>query len=428
MTAVSTSRRAPARMIYKPETHKRVHELKLPIKGQGTVSFAIESPAKAFSLAFSTDLLGAPTLRLDVSALGAALTLVSLDGTVALPMKGSGDALDMEPACLYWFSIDCLNRALICGKGEQRLGCATARYDFERPPHGEPDPWSWLREIRHVRVEADLRANGDGERYVTLGRDPVVGEPPLYVVSHDQYGMDDIGAGVVTVPANLSQRCQQLYGAVGGAMFELDTPDFRHFSAAIAASIRNPGGWCYQTLEKKRKEDPFGDPNALYLRITAGRSHGESPGIPYVMEIWPSGCHSPIHNHGGADAVIRVLAGQIKVSLYPMLSKYHETPFAEARFDKGDVTWISPALNQFHKLENDHPDPCITIQCFWYAETNYVHWPYFDFLDAQNDIGHFDPDSDCDYDKFKAIMKAEWDNPPAADSGLIEVTPVIPAS
>ena len=33
---------------------------------------------------------------------------------------------------------------------------------------------------------------------------------------------------------------------------------------------------------------------------------GESPGIPYVLEIWPIGSRSPIHNHAAVYGVIKV--------------------------------------------------------------------------------------------------------------------------
>jgi hypothetical protein len=53
---------------------------------------------------------------------------------------------------------------------------------------------------------------------------------------------------------------------------------------------------------KKKLEDKateFGDdPHETYLRITLGHSLGKSPGIPYVLEIWPKSNYSPMHNHG----------------------------------------------------------------------------------------------------------------------------------
>lgn len=34
---------------------------------------------------------------------------------------------------------------------------------------------------------------------------------------------------------------------------------------------------------------------------------GDSPGVPYVLEIWPAGHFSPIHDHGDSNAVIKVV-------------------------------------------------------------------------------------------------------------------------
>ncbi|MEO7178447.1 MAG: cysteine dioxygenase family protein, partial [Allosphingosinicella sp.] len=179
----------------------------------------------------------------------------------------------------------------------------------------------------------------------------------------------------------------------------------------IKASILDKHGWCARVLEKKANEFGKYNPKMTYLRITLGTNQGESPGIPFVMEIWPSGNYSPIHNHGGSDAVIRVLHGAINVSLYPFLAPEQKTPFAAKTFVREDVTWISARLNQVHQLKNLDPDePCITIQCYLYSDDNRTHWPYFDYLggDHDGDVEHFDPNSDSDFLSFKEIMKKEY--------------------
>ena len=43
-------------------------------------------------------------------------------------------------------------------------------------------------------------------------------------------------------------------------------------------SIETEGALLNTTLKRK-----------AYLRITMGKGRGESPGIPYVLEIWPKG-------------------------------------------------------------------------------------------------------------------------------------------
>ena len=101
-------------------------------------------------------------------------------------------------------------------------------------------------------------------------------------------------------------------------------------------NIVTEGCICNTILQNKSREFNKDKPNFLetYLRITLGQNNGESPGIPYVMEIWPIGHYSPIHNHGGANAIIRVLHGNIHVKLYPFLCSQKEPikTFAEKDF------------------------------------------------------------------------------------------------
>jgi hypothetical protein len=374
---------------------------KLPVKGQGTIGFALSKSAAFTVTARGGD--GSPALRWTVGSYEVSLDLVSIRGEVTELLKEPGVGLDASLACPYWFSFDCHNRLVRYGKGEMRLGTMLASLELDRPKHKDSDPWDWISAIEDVEVSAAV-AGG----FVDLWKDPVTIELPMRVVPHDSITMEDIAYGRVTVPASLTATCQKLYDNVAGARFVLDTPDFPEFSAAIRASILDKEGWCSKKLEEKA--DEFGEhkPKMTYLRITLGANQGESPGIPFVMEIWPSGNYSPIHNHGGSDAVIRVLHGEITVSLYAFLAPEETRPFATKTFAKDDVTWISPRLNQVHQLHNlNGTEPCITIQCYLYSDDNRTHWPYFDYL-AGKDIEHFDPNSDSDFLTFKQKMKEEW--------------------
>jgi predicted metal-dependent enzyme (double-stranded beta helix superfamily) len=374
-------------------------DVRLLVRGQGTVG--VTNPGGGpFTLTLAGEGRGAGAFRWTVGE--NAVTLSRRRGgrwTDVTVVDGAG--LDPEPACVYWFSIDSHNRALIYGKGEMRLGTSLATYPLAPPSKGQPDPYAWLADLQTVQVSPGPSGAAD------LWRDPVTSEPPMRVVGVDQVTMEDAALGAVTVAANLTPACQTLYANVAGAGFVLDGGDFPDFSRAITASIADPNGWCYQTLAAKADEFGTPDPAKTYLRITLGRNQGESPGVPFVMEIWPSGHYSPIHNHGGADAVIKVLHGAIDVHLYPMLSLHHTTPFGTVSFETGDVTWISARLNQVHKLENTGTEPCVTIQCYLYAETDLTHYPYFDYLE-QASIGHFDPSSDMDFLAFKQRMREEW--------------------
>jgi predicted metal-dependent enzyme (double-stranded beta helix superfamily) len=225
--------------------------------------------------------------------------------------------------------------------------------------------------------------------------------------------MDILAAGTYMPRANLSATSQKLYDCMAGPQFILNTSDFPEFAEAIEHSIATPGKWCYETLKAKAtefdKEKP--DEKETYLRITLGENNGESPGIPYVMEIWPVGHYSPVHNHGGSSAIIRVLHGSINVSLFPFLSGDDVEPFAKADFKQDDITWISPGLNQVHQLKNldGNKDTCITIQCYMYeGGEDSKHYDYFDYIDGSSQQQQFEPNSDMDFIDFKALMKKEW--------------------
>jgi hypothetical protein len=224
--------------------------------------------------------------------------------------------------------------------------------------------------------------------------------------------MDDIASGTYVPKANLSLTSQKLYDCISGKNFVLNTPDFPNFTEAIEYSINTPGKWCYECLKQKATEFDKDKPNydETYLRITLGENNGESPGIPYVMEIWPIGHYSPIHNHGNASAIIRVLNGTINVCLFPFLSGDAIEPFAISDFKKDDITWISPSLNQVHQLKNldTNTETCITIQCYMYENENNLHYDYFDYLDSNGNKNQFEPNSDMDFIEFKNTIKNEW--------------------
>ena len=222
--------------------------------------------------------------------------------------------------------------------------------------------------------------------------------------------MNDIATGTYMPKANLSVISQKLYDCIAGKRFILNDDDFPEFSKAIERSIKTPYLWCNRKLKKKATEFGKSNPDETYLRITLGQNNGESPGVPYVMEIWPPGHYSPIHNHAGANAIIRVLHGGINVTLFPFLCEEKDgvKPFAEANFTKDDITWIAPNLNQIHQLRNIQTETCITIQCYMYDKANTSHYDYFDYLDEDGVKEQYEPDSDMDFLEFKKLIKQEW--------------------
>jgi hypothetical protein len=84
-------------------------------------------------------------------------------------------------------------------------------------------------------------------------------------------------------------------------------------------------------------------------------------------------------------------------------------PFGEADFGVGDVTWLSPNLNQVHQLVNVRDDAsCITIQCYMYETEDARHYDYFDYIDANGTKQQYEPDSDMDFLAFKERIRQEW--------------------
>ncbi len=311
------------------------------------------------------------------------------------PLIDSKNTKGLTLGATYWFSLDSQNQRLQAGLGEARI--ETAIYTFQLT-HADKQ---FLESITHLQVQ--------NAQVFRLLRDPITRRVPMIIRPTDDLSMDDIAGGMIVAKSHLTPTGQKLFNCVSGRRFVLDDPDFPDFSKAIEQSIADPNGWCYKKLKDKSREFDKDHPNEkeTYLRITIGENNGESPGIPYVMEIWPPGHFSPVHNHGGANAIIRVLHGEINVSLYPYLSAFTE-PFGTADFKKDDITWLSPNLNQIHKLENKKTETCVTIQCYLYGDEDKAHYDYFDYLDAQGRKQQYEPDSDMDFVDFKALMKREW--------------------
>ncbi len=329
-----------------------------------------------------------------------------------MSQKGSGGGITTNSGAYYWFSLDAQNQLLQAGIGEPRVETLCYAYQFD----SGDKLWEANKMFLESLVKICVPENVTPRR---LLKNPITSAVPLLVKGKDELTMDDVAGSTYLPSASLSVAAQSLYNCIAGEKFVLNSPDFPEFAQAIEYSIKTPGLWCNTRLKQKATE--FGkDPQPLetYLRITLGQNNGESPGIPYVMEIWPVGHYSPIHNHSEANAVIRVLHGSIHVSLFPYLCDQEQSvaPFGSKDFEKDNVTWISPTLNQIHQLKNleGNKDTCITIQCYLYDGDDKVHYDYFDYLGDHNAKQQYEPDSDMDFIQFKETMKKEWSSRPKA--------------
>jgi len=385
MTYSNLRHQLPPRLQVSPDTDT----VNLIVRGQGVVFF---NATKSCSLAFY-DASG--TIALKVSLTENSVQVLMEPSGEPLIDKANTKGLTGTPGAYYWFSADAQNQLLQAGIGEARK--ETTIYSHT------------LSHANKAFLESLVSVKWTDLQITVMLRDPITGSVPLRIKDTSELTMDAIALGNCMPSTNLSATSQRLYNCISGKQFVLDTPDFPDFTKAIEHSIVTPGKWCYELLKQKANEFSKDTPNydETYLRITLGSNNGESPGIPYVMEIWPSGHYSPIHNHGGSSAIIRVLHGAINVSLFPYLGE--KVPFAKETFQTGDVTWISPTLNQVHQLKNlDTKIPCITIQCYMYEQQDTAHYDYFDYLDENYTTQQFEPNSDMDFIAFKKRMRMEW--------------------
>jgi uncharacterized RmlC-like cupin family protein len=373
----------------------------LLVKGQGVILFNRTSTTNAKFTFFSSG--RGNKLSVEFSESGVQVST----NNGPLPDSTNTKGLIADLSAPYWFSLDSQNQILLAGIGEARMETVIYAYSF--PPALHESNKEFLESLSHVVYDSDNRHLPNGFTPLKIMRDPVTASVPLTLKDTATLTMDDVASGTCMPVANLPATSQKLYNCIAGPNFCLETPEFPDFYKAIELSIATPGCWCYETLKKKATEFSKDRPNILetYLRITLGQNNGESPGVPYVMEIWPAAHYSPVHSHAGAEAVIRVLQGEIHVDLYPYLSK-EAAPFLGTDFVKGDVMWISPTLNQTHQLKNTSVTTCVTIQCYMYDETDDKHYDYFDYLDENGAVKQYEPDSDMDFVTFKDLMLDEW--------------------
>ncbi|KAJ4172729.1 hypothetical protein NW754_002932 [Fusarium falciforme] len=257
---------------------------------------------------------------------------------------------------------------------------------------------------------------------VNFNETPVTTDFPPLVVPQDQITLKQLEESSAMTWANLPEGCQKLYHNISGPNITVQSPSFPQLPEAIDQSCRDPNKVCGQILKKKAEKGEFKDPLETYLRITVGDNLANSPGIPYVMEIWPPGHSSPIHQHGNASAVIRVLYGSIDVTWFDAL-KTNRMPKEinnPVRLSEGDMTWLGEKQYQIHQLKNNSDKVCITLQCYQFEKHDTIHDEAFHWMDKNLQIKDFIPNSDMAYGLFVQKMKEEWEaeNPKRAEHRL----------
>jgi hypothetical protein len=384
--------------------NKSKKSLKLPVHGQVTYLFTTplgnEIPAK---FKFTNKTTGKIKIEISNENFDMSIQIEKKKPAIQLNSK---TGLIPDKNVFYWVSLDSQHQAIKFGIGEGRLETVKYSYNLlkDSPNLEKSEAYKkFFESLTTIKNISNIQP-------IKLLRDPIINPVPLIIKRIDELTMSDIAEYKYLPNAFLTPINQKLFNCISGKNFVLDDDYFPYFSQAIQYSIETEGCWCNKKLQEKSTEFNPDKPNLYetYLRITLGRNSGESPGIPYVMEIWPSNHYSPIHSHADSNAVIRVLHGSINVTLFPFLGATES--FSKADFEKDDITWLSPDLNQIHQLRNNTDDVCITIQCYMYGLDNQKHYDYFDYIDDSKNIMQYEPDSDMDFVKFKNLMKMEWEN------------------
>lgn len=367
----------------------------LPVKGQGTVWVSPILVEKTLVITLASEdqkkscniNIGNQDFKITEVKDGETTELYqSSDSSLLIPSDQTNQS--------YWVSLDSNNRRIRYGKGEPLPSLMLMELTW-----AETDDFEQIGpNLQNFSVE------GTPAPKITILRNPVNLTPPPTVISEDQITLEVIADNTASVVSDLPEACQTLYGHVAHQGINLTPEDFPEFAQAIQYSINKPGCLCYEKLKEK-------DPIFGYLRITLDPNLGDSPGQPYVLEIWPAGNGSPIHNHGEACAVIKVLYGQIKISWFSTLSPAVLDPWGSIIAHEGDVTFLTPNYYQIHQLFNPSPKAfggfCATIQCYQYPFDDLTHYEYFDYLE-DGKIKHFLPDSDWGYLEFKQAIHEEW--------------------
>ncbi|XP_021364309.1 uncharacterized protein LOC110457385 isoform X2 [Mizuhopecten yessoensis] len=327
----------------------------------------------------------------------------------------------------YWFSYNRDNLVLKYGKGYTMEETTLLEYNFLAG--ASPAEEESIRKEYHGLFNAEdqgmvklydsvqlMRSTGsssliDIEKKVAFYKNPFVSNMSPIVLDSSKVTLFTLDNSKYMLTGSLPPACKELYENIRNC--ELNWPpevDDVLLSDAIRFSIETEGCLLYEKLKSKAGE--FGEGSGkeeTYLRVTLGHSLGNSPGIPYVLEIWPSGHYSPIHNHGNANAVIKVLFGEINISIYnKQTTEPDAVPMKTFNAYAGDVTWINRNWFQTHKLWNNTTDFCATIQCYDYDAGDTTHWPYFDYVSENSTIEEFLPNSDFTFKDMRQKVLVEY--------------------
>jgi hypothetical protein len=392
----------------------------LPFAGQGTIAVEVArfAPRTERYVIKLVDDQGIDVFHITVSDQSVSIELMKDGKPVDHRSEATTTPLIKFPASsmFIWVSVDRGNRRVSFGQGYMMRRNEVVSMQLPEPPRIEAlepahqaSAHTRVWDVHRVEFQSPLAFyKGRAPR---VNRMPVVLDAPPVVVDRDESTLEDIALNARLSASMLPDEAQALWGMVSGARIAISKGD----ANAINYSLNTHGMTLYNIVQRKREHSEFGDPNMVYVRVTIGQAEGDSPGVPFVMEIWPKDSYSPVHNHGNTVAIIKVLHGSITVSWYGPLADEanpEPSPLATQTFGAGAVTWLTPEMYQTHKLKNPLPDTaCITIQSYRYLNNDDIHHEYFDYLAPGGGVRRFfEPNSDIDYLEMLRRVREEYDH------------------
>ena len=220
----------------------------------------------------------------------------------------------------------------------------------------------------------------DAETAFQFRMHPLAGNLPPLVKDSSTVTLFDLDRGEFIFSDDLPTACLEMYNILKGCELEYpDNPAIK-LSDAMRYSINTEGKYLNNIIKSKIREYHMEGPPEIC--VTLGPDMRAGPGIPFVLVIWPSGCKSPIHNHGGACAIIKVLFGQIQISIYnkEMNPVCPMKPLLKFEAKQGNFTWMDENWYQTHELKNTTDDFCATIQSYRYRNEDIMQWSRFDYV------------------------------------------------
>jgi hypothetical protein len=294
---------------------------------------------------------------------------VDLEEMTNVVKSGSNMGLEADTITTYWLSYDRDNMILKYGKGYAMEETMILSCDFSEGVKTAADlderrrKWSVFFDIFDqntriilYRTPSDIKKQEEktvknGEVVSLIHKVPLLklrkrplnfNLPPL-VNDVSKATLNNIDSCKYTLSSHLPPACKVLYETIRGPLaidmeFDLGFSDIR-LSDAIRRSVKTEGAKLNKMLETKE-----------YLRITLGPEMGDSPGIPYVLEIWPPGAKSPIHNHADACGLVKIFFGTIQVGIFNKVpskvlgdkNEFRSTELITLNAIKDDVLWMSP--------------------------------------------------------------------------------------